>query len=329
MLCIYFAICRNLENKIKNKIIAKEYNFLEGKSEKLKLLLGDENKNENKTRLDSFFEELCHYDIFALRRLNNLIGEDNFENVVLFIIYSIKSYSAGEQGRKKEYKEYFSRVAKIIKKLDQGSLKKFFDIIKEELDNIDEKTKVERKNRIFNFSRIVMNLDSYRDYDVVKFAIFICQLKKVEEAFSNFKGIIGINTSGPIGNFNINFVKIINVLDQNGLNNFVEFINRLGHNELETFAKFIDSSIYLERKNFSLDEVDMLDHKSIENFGKLINVLEKSEVCELIINYIKTIGLDKFFCILNEIEGNVKEEFIKKLDNKLNLINTAGNIINN
>lgn len=58
-------------------------------------------------------------------------------------------------------------------------------------------------------------------------------------------------------------------------------------------------------------------------------MLEKSEVCELIINYIKTIGLDKFFCILNEIEGNVKEEFIKKLDNKLNLINTAGNIINN
>ena len=58
-------------------------------------------------------------------------------------------------------------------------------------------------------------------------------------------------------------------------------------------------------------------------------MLGESEFCGLIINSIKKIGLERFFCILNKIEGNVKEEFMKKLNNEPNLINTAGNIINN
>ena len=108
LLWVYFAICHNLENKIKNKIITKSHDSLERKSKELKLLSvaenKDENKDENKTRLDSFFEKLCHYDIFALRRLNNLINEDNFRNNVLFIIYSIKSYCSKESDRKKNIK---------------------------------------------------------------------------------------------------------------------------------------------------------------------------------------------------------------------------------
>ena len=117
-----------------------------------------------------------------------------------------------------------------------------------------------------------MNLDSYRDYDVVKFAIFIRRLKEVKGAFSNFKRIIGkINTAGGVDKFHINFVKIINVLDQNGLNNFVKFISWLDHDGLEKFEKIV-SSIYVKRNNLtvSFDECWII---------KVLKILENLLTC--------------------------------------------------
>ena len=78
------------------------------------------------------------------------------ENIVLlFIIYSTKSYCTEKSARKKEYKNYFSRVEKIIKKLDQDSLKEFFDIIKEELNIIEKKTVESKKIAYLIFQELL------------------------------------------------------------------------------------------------------------------------------------------------------------------------------
>ena len=153
-----------------------------------------------------------------------------------------------------------------------------------------------------------MILDFYCDYDIVKFAIFIRRLKEVKEAFSNFKKII--ETYNPVGSrdfFHLNFVRIINVLDQNGLSNFVKIISLLNFEE----------NIF----NFSPQDFSNLSHNSIKNFGKVINVLNEGEISELMPKFIKNFGddLNQFFSVLKGNKGNIKEEFIQKIqaNNKL------------
>ena len=153
LLLVYFAICRKLENKVKNKISEKR-NFLRRSGAKQYDLF----KNfENK--LNVFLKSMGRNNIFALSRLNTLINKRyDFAGSLVYIIEGVKT---------ENNLGFFYKISKIIKRLEYSALYNL-------CSNLDS-------TNVSNFVNFINLLEAHNGVD--NFILFAAKLNDLNKFF--------------------------------------------------------------------------------------------------------------------------------------------------
>ena len=153
LLLVYFAICRKLENKVKNKIIGKRNFLCRSETKQYNLLKNFENK------LNVFLKSMGHNNIFALSRLNTLINERyDFAGSLVYIIEGVNT---------ENNLGLFYKISKIIKRLEQSALYNFCSNLN--LDNVS------------NFVNFINSLEAYNGAN--NFILFAAKLNDLNKFF--------------------------------------------------------------------------------------------------------------------------------------------------